>query len=158
MIRLAVEQDVLQLVQLMRKLAVFEGYAQQFSITAADLQERGFSTRHSPEFIAWVAPGIDGTLQGYAVVYIIPFTFDLRPTVVLKELFVEESARGQRLGDELFAAVVAHARAITARLLRWQVLPNNEAAKRFYNQRGGQSDAAWESWSLDLDKINAIEK
>lgn len=147
MIRQAVAADVPQLLPLMRKLAAFEGYLDRFVVTESDLFERGFLS-HKPEFTAWVA-GVDG-LQAYAVAYSIPFTFDLRPTVVLKELFVDEAARGQELGSQLFQAVVRYACSINARLIRWQVLPGNEAAKRFYRRQGGEMDENWESWVLDL--------
>jgi GNAT superfamily N-acetyltransferase len=132
----------------MRKLAAFEGYLDRFVVNESDLIERGFLNR-VPEFTAWVAE-MDARLQGYALVYSIPFTFDLRPTVVLKELFVDESARGHHCGRELFQAVTGYARSINARLLRWQVLPSNEAAKKFYRQLGGESDSSWESWVLEL--------
>jgi ribosomal protein S18 acetylase RimI-like enzyme len=147
-IRRAVAADVPQLLVLMRKLAAFEGYLDRFVVQESDLIERGFLSNR-PEFMAWVAAG-PNELQGYALAYSIPFTFDLRPTVVLKELFVDESARGQEFGSELFQAVIRYARSIDARLIRWQVLPDNEAAKRFYRRLGGESDASWESWTLSL--------
>jgi GNAT superfamily N-acetyltransferase len=163
-IRSAVAADVPQLLALMRKLAAFEGYLDRFAVTESDLLERGFndesrlamSSRHGQhfqhprrsEFIAWVAD-LDG-LQAYALAYSIPFTFDLRPTVVLKELFVDEAARGREFGSELFQAVIRYAHSVDARLIRWQVLPGNDAAKRFYRRVGGEQDTAWENWVLDL--------
>jgi ribosomal protein S18 acetylase RimI-like enzyme len=147
MIRRAQVGDVSALLVLMKKLAAFEGYLDRFAVTESDLLERGFFAQ-KPEFVAWVADA-DG-LQAYALAYSIPFTFDLRPTVVLKELFVDEAARGQNVGSELFQAVIRYAQSIDARLIRWQVLPDNEAAKRFYRRLGGESDASWESWVLEL--------
>jgi ribosomal protein S18 acetylase RimI-like enzyme len=91
-------------------------------------------------------------LLGYAVVYSIPFTFDLRPTVVLKELFVAEVARGRRYCDELFAVVLQYMQSVNARLLRWQVLPNNDSAKRFYRRQGGRIDVDWESWVMAVGR------
>jgi GNAT superfamily N-acetyltransferase len=117
------------------------------------LMERGFSANHPAEFIAWVAED-NNALVGYAVAYTIPFTFDLRPTVVLKELFVEEQARSAQQGSLLFAAVVQFSRLINARLLRWQVLPSNASAKHFYDSRGGKFESGWESWILDLESAS----
>jgi GNAT superfamily N-acetyltransferase len=147
-IRRAVAADVPQLLVLMRKLAAFEGYLDHFVVRESDLLERGFLSSH-PEFAAWVAEG-QNKLQAYALVYSIPFTFDLRPTVVLKELFVDEAARAGKLGSELFQAVIRYARGIDARLIRWQVLPDNKTAKRFYRRVGGEEDTAWENWVLDV--------
>jgi len=151
LIRRATVADAPRLLALMRKLAVFEGYADRFAVTEGDLIKRGLQPSRNAEFTAWVSDG-SGVLEGYAVAYSIPFTFDLRPTVVLKELFVADAARGCGYGDGLFNAVVQYSRSINARLLRWQVLAGNEAAKRFYRQRGGCEDVRWESWLRDLDQ------
>ena len=128
---------------------MFEGYADRFAVTESDLIQRGLSPSSDAQFIAWVAEQ-DVTLLGYAVIYVIPFTFDLRPTVVLKELFVSQSVRESGYGKELFAAVIDYARGIDARLVRWQVLPSNEKAKGFYRRQGGEIDVGWESWVLDV--------
>jgi hypothetical protein len=34
--------------------------------------------------------------------------------------------------------------------LRWQVLPTNEGARRFYAGFGGKIDADWDNWVLEL--------
>jgi GNAT superfamily N-acetyltransferase len=150
MIRPAVASDAPQLLSLMQGLARFEGYHERFAVTVEALLERGFSPDRPPEFTAWVAE-LDRALVGYAVIYVIPYTFDLRPTVVLKELFVEERARGRNFGDGLINAVLEHARTLNARLIRWQVLPDNAAAKNFYRRQGGAVDVDWENWYIDLD-------
>ena len=138
------------MLRLMRSLAEFEGYADRFAVTEGDLIERGLSGKRDAQFVAWVLEA-DGLVRGYAVVYVIPFTFDLRPTVVLKELFVESAARRLGCGHDLFAQVIRYAQSINARLLRWQVLPGNEAAKRFYVRYGGRAEIDWESWMRDVE-------
>ena len=150
MIRRATADDASQLLALMRKLAEFEGYSDRFAVTETDLIKRGLVAKDRAEFTAWVVDD-SGVLLGYAVVYSVPFTFDLRPTVVLKELFIEEGVRGRRYGDELFTAVLRYMQSINARLLRWQVLSSNESAKRFYRGHDGHCDTDWESWVLELD-------
>jgi GNAT superfamily N-acetyltransferase len=151
MIRRAQASDASQLLSLMRGLARFEGYDDRFAVTVEALIERGFAPLRPPEFTAWIAE-LDGVLVGYALVYVIPYTFDLRPTVVLKELFIGESARGRNFGHGLMNEVIEHACSLNARLLRWQVLPDNEPAKRFYRQHGAAMDADWENWFIDLDR------
>ena len=151
MIRHAQASDAPQLLQLMLGLARFEGYADRFALTVEALLERGFSADRPPEFLAWVAED-QGRLVGHAVVYVIPFTFDLRPTVVMKELFIESAARGRNFGHELMRAVIDYAASIDARLIRWQVLPDNEPARNFYRQLGARTDPDWENWFMDLDR------
>jgi len=152
MIRLATAADADGLLVLMCKLAKFEGYADRFAVTASDLIERGLDEKGANQFTAWIADE-GGVFAGYAVVYTIPFTYDLRPTAVLKELFVDERARNAGLGTQLFAAVSDYARRQNARLLRWQVLPANEAAKGFYRREGCELETEWESWVLAVERI-----
>jgi GNAT superfamily N-acetyltransferase len=151
MIRRAVASDAAELLSLMHGLAQFEGYADRFAVTVDALLERGFSPQRAPEFVAWVAE-VDGKLLGYAVIYVIPFTLDLRPTLVLKELFVDSAARGRNLGHGLMQAVIEHGRSMNARMIRWQVLPSNEPAKDFYRQHAARVDVDWENWFLELDQ------
>lgn len=151
MIRSARASDAPQLLQLMLGLARFEGYADRFAVTVDSLLARGFSSQREPEFKAWVAEE-QGALVGYVVIYVVPFTFDLRPTVVIKELFIESAARGHNFGHELMRAVIDHAASINARLIRWQVLPDNEPARNFYRKHGAAADVDWENWFIDLDR------
>ena len=151
MIRLATACDVASLHGLMLDLAVFEGYSDEFSVSADDLLRLGFRPDREPDFHCVVAE-VNGALAGYALTYVIPFTYDLRPSVVLKELFVRPEFRSRGLGSRLFSTVVEQARVRNARLLRWQVLPSNHSARRFYLRHGGRPDRCWESWVRVLDK------
>ena len=148
-IRPAVAADAAALLALMRALAGFEGYRAQFRVTVADLLERGLAGGARREFSALVAETAPGALCGYAVCVETPFTVDLRPTVVLKEFYVEPAQRGLGVAQALFAAVRAHARARGAGRLHWLVLPGNERARRFYAAQGGRHDLAWERWAID---------
>ena len=133
--------------EFMRALAVFEGYIDAFAVTPYDLRLHGLGA--APAFGVFVAAKGE-TLAGIAVHYRIPWTYDLKPVVVLKELYVRESFRGQGVGQALFAQLRAHAVGIGASALRWAVLPNNAAAQRFYAGQGGARDADWQHWTLPL--------
>lgn len=150
MIRPASSFDAEALHRLMLQLAEVEGYSEEFVVTRDDLLRLGLRHGDEQSFHCLVAEA-DRDLVAYALTYVIPFTYDLRPTVVLKELFVRSEYRSRGIGNRLFSAVVAQARTSSARLLRWQVLPSNSAAKEFYLHRGGKPDRHWESWELDLD-------
>ena len=148
--REAVPADAEPLLALMRELAGFEGYAEHFKVTAADLHARGLASAGAPEFVAFVAERPDDGLLGYAVVVETPFTFDLRPTLTLKEFYVRETARGTGAGSALFERVLAHGRAREAGRLKWDVLPANAPARAFYRRAGGAPDPDWERWLAPL--------
>ncbi len=76
-------EDVPQLHALMSALADFEGY--DLAVTPADVVERGLS--EAPQFEVFVAHNTGSTdLVSMAVVYQIPYTYHLKPNLVLKEL------------------------------------------------------------------------
>jgi GNAT superfamily N-acetyltransferase len=148
-IRFANAGDAQALLQSMERLAEFEGYKADFRVTTQELLARGLAASQGQEFRALVADCAAGGLCGYAVVQEIPFTFDLRPTLVLKELFVAAADRSRGVGTALMEAVIAYARRRGCGRLRWLVLPGNDAAKRFYERFGGATDSAWENWVLN---------
>lgn len=147
-IRPMAEDDFEEAIILMRKLAEFEGYLREFSVTEGDLKERAFSAR--PDFSVWVAGPRGRPLLGVAVTLRINWTHTLRPTLVLKELFVDAGHRGSGIGQALFARVLEEASEINAGKIEWLVLLHNFSAKRFYENLGGSRDAGWERWQLSL--------
>src|SRR4051812_43166475 len=148
-VRDATSQDAEGLIDLMRALAQFEGYLDRFTVTSRDLVERGFNPNREPQFHVAVAES-GPHLIGYALTYLVPFTFDLRPTLVLKEFFVSPAQRGGGVGHRLFREVLERGKRVNARLLRWQVLPSNRRAASFYRSFGGQIDGDWDNWILQL--------
>lgn len=147
-VRPFIQQDLKQLQQLMYELAVFEGYAAQFTITENDLETYGLTT--NPRFYCFVAHASNSDqLLGMAVVHLINWTFDLKPTMVLKELFVKATARGNNIGMHLMKAVAQHAKHHQAPRLKWLVLKNNLKAKNFYQKLGATEDIVWVNWEMN---------
>ena len=147
-VRLAVREDVDRLLEVMRGLARFEEYIDDFAVTRESVLEHGFGDDRL--FTAFVAEQDDDPV-GMAVVYTIPWTYTLRPKVVLKELVVEEAVRNVGAGKALMAAVVSHARSIDAAELIWTVMVGNSAAEGFYRSLGASRDHKWNNWAVSLD-------
>jgi len=139
--------DIGDVLALMRGLAVFEGYIDDFRVTETDLIDHGLGP--SPRFGVFVA-ALAGKIVGIAVHYQIPWTYDLKPVVVLKELFVAEEARGLGAGEALFQQLATYAREIGASKVAWTVLEGNEAAMRFYERQGGAPDTVWQNWRVHV--------
>ncbi|WP_259779811.1 GNAT family N-acetyltransferase [Aestuariispira ectoiniformans] len=140
-------EDVPNLLELMKGLATFEGYINQFQVTEDALIERGLGD--NPQFEALVATHPDSQdLLGMTVLYTIPYNYDLRPSLVMKELFVAAEARGMGVGQSLFKAVVKRAQQLDCPRILWTVLQTNEPAMHFYRQQGAGPDEVWEGWLL----------
>jgi ribosomal protein S18 acetylase RimI-like enzyme len=150
-IRPATPQDAQQLIGLMRKLAVFERYDNDFQVRSEDLLARGLDDTKPAQFQAFVAE-LPSTheLCGYAVTTETLFTYNLRAMITLKELFVEPEHRRQGLADGLFNAVKTYAHSRGAVQMRWLVLPDNEAAKQMYSRHGGKEDQKWALWHCEV--------
>ncbi len=146
------QADIADILPMMRQLAAFEDYLDDFKVTATDIGQRGLGD--NPEFGILVAEDTarGNSLLGIAVYYVIPYTFDLHPDVVLKELFVAEHARGLGVGRALMKQLSVLASALGARRVRWLVLTNNHNAKSFYASLGAHCDTKWENWQLTLPK------
>ncbi len=150
-IRPATAEDALQRIVLMHQLAVFECYNDDFRVTPKDLLARGLDDSKPAQFVAFVAE-LSSTheLCGYAVTTETLFTYNLRPMITLKELFVEPEHRRQGLAHGLFKAVKTYAHSRGAVQMRWLVLPDNEAAKQMYARQGGKEDEKWALWYCEV--------
>ena len=147
--------DASQLLDLMKALAKFEGYYQDFRVTESDLLKNGIGP--SRAFRAFVAPTRHGSrLLGMAITYVIPWTYDLKPVLVLKELFVSREARNRQIGRRLLARVAAYAIELGASRVQWTVLRGNSSAMRFYNANGGTPDTVWQSWVLPGERCQQL--
>ncbi|NOX51636.1 MAG: GNAT family N-acetyltransferase [Gammaproteobacteria bacterium] len=142
--------DTPSLLELMRGLAEFEGYLADFKVCESDLIERGLS--QATEFSARVAENTENELVGMAVFYTIPYTYDLSPDMVLKELFVRKSARNLGVGQALMKDVISTARSRGCKRIKWLVLQDNAVAKKFYAELGAQKDTKWENWGLAVNE------
>jgi GNAT superfamily N-acetyltransferase len=145
--------DVPDALRLMRKLAIFERYIDAFRVTETALADHAFMD--DPPFHVFVCGPEGGPLLGYAVTYWVRWTYTLAPTLVLKELFVDESARGTGAGTTLFRRVRQQAEAGGAGKIEWLVLHENTAAKSFYRNQGARQDAGWEPWVIKLQDHGA---
>ena len=158
-IRHARRQDCAQLLPLMEKLAVFEGYRDDFTVTVDDLFHHGFADEFEdkePNFTAIVAENIAheethlDALGAYLVYYLVPFTYDLRPTLFIKELYVDETIRGQGVGKQLMQQAIQDAKEKGCGRLKWEVLSDNIRAQLFYQSLGAFYDERWQGFVLNL--------
>lgn len=127
-VRSAVPADIPVLLELMRELARFEDYIEAFCVDEQQLLARAFGQAQQCE--VFVAQWAD-QIAGYAVVLEIPFTYDLRPTLVLKELYVAAHCRSYGLGSAMLQHI---AQAFEVGCAGWEY-----QGRRFLPAFGGQA-------------------
>ena len=132
----------------MRDLAVFEKYIDSFAITPDIVGESGFR-KSPPDFHCFVAE-CEGEIIGILVYYFLPFTAQNRPAIYMKELFVKEEYRNQRIGEQLMEALKNEAKLHDCSQIKWTVAPWNEAGLKFYERIGATENTDWLNYELLL--------
>ncbi|KXN73179.1 GCN5-related N-acetyltransferase [Conidiobolus coronatus NRRL 28638] len=147
-IRKAVEADSEKVWVLMKDLAVFEKYFDSFAITPEIVRECGYK-KNTPDFYCIVAEDAD-KIVGMLVYYFLPYTAQNRPAVYLKELYVNDTYRGQKIGEQLMNALREEAKVYGCLQIKWTVSSWNDAGKKFYERLGARENTEWVNyeWSI----------
>lgn len=114
-----------------------------------DERNRGFFRR-------FLAPSEDGLLLGarrekrlvgYACLYWHFSSLEATECVLMNDLFVDESARGQGVGRALIEASADVARERGVPFVEWSTAPDNHTAQRLYDSTGAER-SEWFSYEL----------
>ena len=145
-IRKAVESDIPSLLPLMRELAEFEKYSNDFAISEEVLREQGFR-RSPPDFHCLIAE--EGSrLIGFLVYYLVPFTYRAKPNLIVKELYIADLHRSRGIGRQLMKAVAVEAQQADCGVIKWWVARWNERGMEFYKRLGATIDTGWREFQL----------
>ena len=145
-VRKAIEADVPNLLPLMRDLAEFERYAEDFAINEGVLREQGFR-RSPPDFHCLIAEE-GGELVGLLVYYFVAFTYRAKPNLIIKELYVPGRHRSRGIGKLLIKAVAREAEKAGCGMIKWWVAKWNERGIEFYERLGAKIDSDWHEFQL----------
>jgi GNAT superfamily N-acetyltransferase len=114
--------------------------------------------RNRAFFSRFLAPSDEGMLLGawrgkelvgYACLYWHFTSLVPAETVLMNDLYVDESARGEGVGRALIEACAQVARERGAHHLEWATAPDNETAQRLYDRTGAER-SKWIEYELGL--------
>lgn len=143
-IRRAIEEDVPDMLALVRELAAFEKEPDAVTVSLDHMVEAGF--RESPVWVGWVAEQ-DGVMVGLAICYVRYSTWK-GSVLYLEDIVVTEAMRGNGVGQLLFDTCTAFAKERGYPHMSWQVLEWNEGAIRFYKRNKAHLDPEWVNGKL----------
>jgi GNAT superfamily N-acetyltransferase len=146
-IRKGVEADIPAVYQLIKELALFEKAPDEVTNTEADMIRDGFGPQ--PSYGFFVAE-LDQKIVGTALYYVRYSTWKGR-CLYLEDIVVNENYRGKRIGQGLFAEMIAYGKAGGFKLLAWQVLDWNTTAIDFYKKFDAEFDAEWVNGRIQLN-------
>lgn len=112
--------------------------------------------RNRAFFRRFLAPSEDGLLLGarseerlvgYACLYWHFSSLEACESVLMNDLYVDESVRGQGVGRALIEASAEVAREREVPFVEWSTAPDNETAQRLYDSAGAER-TEWFSYEL----------
>lgn len=154
-IRKGTIEDMPQVLELIKELAVFEKQPDAVEVTIADLERDGFGS--NPLFQTLVAE-IDGQIYGIALFYNRYSTWKGK-TLHLEDLIVSEKYRSSGIGMKLYQAVMEEAKKQNVRRVEWNVLDWNAPAISFYEKTGAVVFKDWLVAQMDEEGLrNFLQK
>jgi len=148
-IRKATTEDMGQVLQLIRELAVFEKEEHAVEVTEEQLVNDGFGNEKL--FQCFVAETPDG-IGGMALVY--PRYSTWKGAIIhLEDLIVTEKMRGSGMGTALLDEVVRYGKQLGVKRINWEVIDWNEPAIKFYEKKGAKVMRDWDVVQLDANGI-----
>jgi len=144
-IRDAKIQDMQDVHNLIKALAIFEKEPDAVEVTVEDLEQDGFGTQ--PAFHCFVAE-VDSKIEGIALIYNRYSTWKGK-IIHLEDLIVSQAMRGTGLGTALLDTVVKHGFDLGVKRINWEVIDWNENAIAFYEKKGAKVLRDWDVVWLD---------
>jgi GNAT superfamily N-acetyltransferase len=90
---------------------------------------------------------LDGRLVGYACLYWHFSSTEATESVLLNDLYVEDSTRGRGVGRALIEATAEVARERSVPFVEWSTAPGNRTAQRLYDSTGAER-SEWFTYEL----------
>ena len=138
-IRKATKNDLPEVFNLIKELALYENAPEEVKITLEKLEKDGFGDH--PLYWIILAENKEGVI-GMSFYYIRYSTWKGK-CLYLEDLVVKQEYRQRKIGKALFEATIKTAKEINAKQMNWQVLDWNEPAINFYKKFDAELDDEW---------------
>ena len=138
-IRVGKENDLPQVFDLIKELALYEKAPQEVTNNIEKMKEDGFGA--NPVFIFFIAEKNEKII-GISLFYIRYSTWKGK-CLYLEDIIVTENFRGKGIGNLLFTKTCEYAKEKNFVSINWQVLNWNEPAINFYKKFDAEFDAEW---------------
>lgn len=149
LVRDAVQNDMKQVLMLIKELAKFEKEPNAVILNEEQLVRDGFS--ENPKFKCFVAE-FNNEIIGMALGYPRYSTWK-GVTMHLEDLIVTKSRRGNGIGSLLFSKFINYAHSLRVKRIEWAVLDWNVNAIEFYEKNGAKILSDWRVAQMDEDSI-----
>lgn len=142
--------DLPQIHQLIRELAVYENAPNEVETTIESMKEDGFGDH--PVYGFYVAENNDKIIVGMALYYIRYSTWKGK-LLYLEDLIVNEKFRRTGVGRKLMDAIFDETVKLNCKGIQWQVLDWNKPAIEFYRKYDPFLDPDWVNCRMTIDQV-----
>lgn len=149
-IRKGTQNDMANVLELIKELAIYEKEPDAVVIKESDLVRDGFG--ENPLFYTFVAE-VNHKIVGVALYYYRYSTWKGK-TIHLEDLIVREEMRGTGIGFELYSEIIKQGKKDNVRRIEWNVLDWNTPAIKFYEKSGARILEDWRVVQMDEIGIN----
>jgi GNAT superfamily N-acetyltransferase len=153
-IRSGKKEDLTQVLELVKELALFERAPEQVTNTVSMMEEDGFGA--NPLYGMFVAEK-ENQIIGISIYYYRYSTWKGR-RLYLEDIVVTESERGGGIGKKLFERTMFKTLEDNCSGMTWQVLDWNTPAIDFYKRYGASLDSKWINGSLEAEAIRKFKE
>lgn len=149
-IRPAKDNEMEDVLSLIKELAIFEKEPNAVALTSKDLIAHGFSSH--PLFVCYVAiykSKIVGMFLGYP-----RYSTWKGPTMHLEDLIVTKKMRNHGIGKALFYSFIKYSHSQGVKRVEWAVLNWNTDAIKFYKANGAKIYNDWQIAQMNEKAIH----
>ena len=155
-VRLAVEDDIPQLVSLIRALGDRGRATDSITMTSGLLREQSF--RRSPPERSYLLAEADEAIVGYASYSLLPGLSADGPTMFVNGVFVLPQARRHGIATDLVRGIGEIAERIGCERLRWQVDESNIEGTQLSTHLGADASRTGNEYSINVSQIRRSEE
>jgi GNAT superfamily N-acetyltransferase len=151
-IRRAAEQDIPDLLPLVRELTDVEHQLDAWAVTAALTREHA-TRRTPPDFGCLVVESGDSGLVGLASYYVCRFAGGIKPTLYVNGIFVVASLRRRGIAGCLVRALAREAGELGCSAMAWQIARRDPIAVQFSERQGARADSNGVDYRLAREAV-----
>lgn len=146
------EQDIPELLELIKELAVYEKLLDKVVATPEVLKDSIFNRK----VVTVIMGDFQNKPAGYALYFHNFSTFLGRPGIYIEDLYIKPELRGKGLGKALLGFIIEQAKLNNCGRVEWSCLDWNEPSIRFYKKMGAKSLREWIIFRLSGEELDSF--
>jgi GNAT superfamily N-acetyltransferase len=156
-IREATKADIPVIMDLVKKLAIYERSPESVVATAEDFERWGWGPEALYKVLLAENTGDEGPKYvGFSLYYFTYSTWTGHPTLWLEDIFVTEEERGIGIGTALLGRLAKIALEKGCTRMEWAVLDWNVPSRKFYYGLGAKSMDEWTTFRLESAELKRL--